>query len=147
MTAEQLTTYLQEEIPLTRAMGLEVAVIDGKGVRVRAPLGPNINHQDTAFGGSIAIVGILAGWSMLHVLLKEAGVEGRIVIQQSDLNYQRPITEALEAICERPTGATWDLFLETLQRGGMARLPLRSELYCKGKIAATHDGLYVASVG
>ena len=146
MTPASLTAYLHNEIPLTCAMGLSVRSIDAAGVKVAAPLAANINHQDTAFGGSIATLGILAGWSMLHIMLKEAGIEARIVIQSASVSYYRPIITELEASCARPDAAGWELFMDTLRRAKTARIPLRSELYCNGKIAATHDGMFVASV-
>jgi thioesterase domain-containing protein len=146
MTPDSLTAYLHDEIPLTRAMDLAVRVIDATGVRLCAPLAANINHHDTAFGGSIATIGILAGWSMLHIMLREARIHAGIVIQNSSVSYLRPIVTDLEATCARPDPAGWELFVEMLHRGKIARIPLRSELYCRGKIAAVHDGLYVASL-
>lgn len=68
--------YLHEHIPITRAMGLKVTAYDGDSVRLWAPLEPNLNHRNTAFGGSLSTLGILAGWSLLHVKMQEAGHRG-----------------------------------------------------------------------
>ena len=146
MTPQSLTAYLHAEIPLAAAMKLSVATIDAGGISLRAPLDANINHHDTAFGGSIATLGILTGWSMLHIALLDEQIDARIVIQQSSVTYYRPITTDLEASCPRPDAPGWKLFMETLRRSKTARIPLRSEFYCLGKIAATHDGLYVATL-
>ena len=57
MTAGDLSAierYLHEHIPLTTHMEVGVDRIDGTGVRLTAPLAPNINHRQTAFGGSVA---------------------------------------------------------------------------------------------
>ena len=57
MTAGDLSAierYLHEHIPLTTHMEVGVDRIDDTGVRLTAPLAPNINHRQTAFGGSVA---------------------------------------------------------------------------------------------
>ena len=57
----QLRNVLHEEIPLTKAMGVEVNSYDGHCLVLSAPLDPNTNHKDTAFGGSLYSLAVLAG--------------------------------------------------------------------------------------
>ncbi len=65
MDARELERYLQDRIPLSRAMAVEVRTASPAGVTLFAPLAPNINHRDTVFGGSASALAILAAWSAL----------------------------------------------------------------------------------
>jgi thioesterase domain-containing protein len=97
MLAVELEQYLHEHIPLSRAMAVGVASIDEGTVILRAPLAPNINHQESVFGGSASALAILAGWSLLHVRLRAAGVASRLVIQRNTVDYEQPLTGAFTA--------------------------------------------------
>ena len=97
MNAIDLERYLHEHIPLSKAMQVSVVSVDTDGVTLRAPLAPNINHQDTVFGGSASAVAILAGWSLLHTRLAAAGLN-----PPDPRRHSRPSTAAnLAATCRR----------------------------------------------
>ena len=49
---DDLTEYLHSHIPLTRHLGVRVAGLDDASARLCAPLAANLNHRDTAFGGT-----------------------------------------------------------------------------------------------
>ena len=97
MNAIELEQYLHEHIPLSRAMQVSVLSVQADGVTLRAPLAPNINHQDTLFGGSASAIAILAGWSLLHTRLAVLGLSGRLVIQRNTMNYELPIAGSFTA--------------------------------------------------
>jgi len=63
VTLGELQDYLHEHIPISSAMGVRVVACDESGVRLTAPLYPNINHRATVFGGSASAVAILAAWT------------------------------------------------------------------------------------
>jgi thioesterase domain-containing protein len=69
MSPATLQAYLHEHIPLTRALAVEVVEVGLQRVQLAAPLAPNRNHRQTAFGGSVASLAMLAGWSWLHARL------------------------------------------------------------------------------
>src|SRR4051794_1861633 len=98
----EVTTFLHHEIPIIRAMGIQLVGWDGVTVTVAAPLAPNQNHADTAFGGSIATVGIVAGYSLLHLIFLERQLSTRILIQKSSTEYLRPIDEDMTALATVP---------------------------------------------
>src|SRR6185437_9570573 len=52
--SERLERYMHAHIPLVAQMQVKVASADAAGLRLTAPLAPNINHERTAFGGSLA---------------------------------------------------------------------------------------------
>ena len=94
--AEEVTAYLHEHIPITRAMQLEVMPPEPDRLRLTARLKPNLNHQETAFGGSIASLGILAGWTLIHLRLHSSERRYKIVIHKSEIEFQRPIEADFE---------------------------------------------------
>jgi thioesterase domain-containing protein len=140
----QLEQYLHEEIPLSRAMQVRVAAIDAEGVTLRAPLTPNINHHDTVFGGSASALAILAGWSLIHVRLREAKLEARLVIQRNAMEYERPIDADFSARSAFESADAWPAFAALLKRRGRARLTVVATLEHGGVRAAHFTGQFVA---
>ena len=140
----EVTHYLHSEIPLTRAMGVAVTAWDGATVTVRAPLALNQNHADTAFGGSIASLGIVAGYTSLYLLLRDRNISTRILIQKSAVEYHRPVDDDLVCTATFPGGAVLEEFLETMRRKRRARVTVESLVICRKMLAATHSGVFVA---
>lgn len=143
MTADELTEFLQRSIPLTRALALRVTELDAGFVRLRAPLEPNLNHHGTAFGGSLAVLGILAGWAALHHGLHAAAIDASLVVRHSALDYLQPVTGELIAECRLPE-AQWSGFVATLRSGRRARIEVASMLRCGDAEAMRAQGTYVA---
>lgn len=139
-----LQDFLSRHLPLTAAMGVKVECACADCVDLRVPLQPNLNHELTAFGGSISTVGILAGWGWLWTQLHTRDPMPRLIIGHSTTRYIRPIDTDFEARCSHPGGAAFEQFEQTFAASGKARLALRSEVTVSGKIAAVHDGIYVA---
>ena len=59
--AHDLTRFIRDEIPLARAMDLELLAHDGDRLALRAPLAPNVNDKGCAFGGSLVSLMTLPG--------------------------------------------------------------------------------------
>ena len=144
MNALDLERYLHEHIPLSKAMQVSVVSVDTDGVTLRAPLAPNINHQDTVFGGSASAVAILAGWSLLHTRLAGTCLTSRLVIQRNTVNYDLPIAGPFTARAFIRTPAAWDSFVVMLGRKGRARLTVSCILEYDGRSAARFEGGFVA---
>ena len=142
----EIEKYLHEQIPVTRFMEIRLVSRSPDGIRFRAPLGPNINHRDTAFGGSIATLGILAGWAYIHLELMEINLDCRLVIKKSALDFLEPISGDFEAYSKAPEPAKWEKFRKNLEQYRMARLVMTSELYYQERLAGKHEGIYVASL-
>lgn len=136
--------YLNEHIPITRHLGVTVVSFDGSSILLAAPLAPNINHQGTGFGGSLASVAMLAGWTLLHLKLKAENISSRLVIQKSVMDFTAPVTADFEAQCRLPGREEWELFREVLIRKGKARLILQTEILNGDSIAGKHTGTFVA---
>lgn len=139
----ELERTLHAEIPLTRAMGVTVAQFDVTDLTLRAPLAPNINHKSTAFGGSLATLATLAGWGLLQLLLREHSPV-TVVIQESSVQYLRPVAEDLQAICAMPQAEVLEMFLRNLARKGRARIELEVLIPAGGETAVRFRGRFVA---
>ncbi|WP_370628473.1 YiiD C-terminal domain-containing protein [Acidovorax sp. sif1233] len=144
MTPIDLQGYLHQHIPLSHAM--EVTVVDAtpQQVVLAAPLGPNINHRDTVFGGSASAVAILAAWSMLHLRLSAEQLGSRLVIQRNTMDYLVPMAGAFTAVAQAPTPQAWRSFTRMLQRKGLGRIVQASALHCDGRPAGRLEGEFVA---
>ena len=144
MNAIDLERYLHEHIPLSKAMQVSVVNVQTDGVTLRAPLAPNINHQDTVFGGSASAVAILAGWSLLHTRLADAGLSSRLVIQRNTVDYDLPIAGSFTARSFIQTPGAWERFVLMLKRKGRARLTVSCVLEYDGQLAGRLEGEFVA---
>lgn len=138
-----LADYLSARIPLTNAMGVEVRVADPHRVVLAAPLAPNINHQKTAFGGSVAALATLAAWSLIRVRLHESGRDANVVIQRSRIEYRTAIEDELVAVCEFDDDELWDSALVRLGRRGRSRLEVTSRLEQQHRVAVSFTGTFV----
>lgn len=137
----QLEKVLLEEIPLTRAMGLKVLEASASQVVLSAPLEPNHNHKRTAFGGSLYSLAVLAGWGLLWVRLKEAGLEGHVVIAKSEVEYLKPVVQDFQATAEADDEAVaWAV--ELFRRKGKARVIVTTHIGAAGDPGLRFVGTY-----
>ena len=144
MTGAGLQRYLHDHIPLSRQLGAQVEQAGYELVRLAAPLGPNLNHRGTAFGGSLSALAILSGWTWLYVNLRDTGFEGRIVIQSNTMEYLAPAEGDFTATCRAPTKERWEHFRHMLNERGKGRLELDADVLSGDALVATFHGRYVA---
>jgi len=145
-SCKEVEEYLHLHIPLSREMAVEVRDIGEPGVRLAAPLAPNINHRSTVFGGSACALAILAAWTLVHVRLTGHGLTSRIVIQRNAMEYLQPINGEFEAFCPTPAARSWDRLLAGVKRRGRGRITLEVELRAEGETVATFTGSYVVVI-
>lgn len=140
-----LHAYLADAIPLYRAMEATVAGAGTGSVTLLAPLAPNTNHQSTAFGGSVASLATLACWGWLWVLLRDAGIDARLVVARSEIDYLKPVLTALNAKCDAPDAMVTRAFLDGLARKSRARIELEAVVTDDaGTVCARFVGRFVA---
>ena len=144
MTPEQLTRLLHQHIPLTAAMQVQVRVCEPARVVIAAPLAPNLNIHGTAFGGSLAILGILSGWTLLYHALQARGLAAKLVIQKNECEYLEPVAQEFSAESQCPAAAEWEAFCEQLVQRGRARLAVASTVFADGRAAVKSSGTFVA---
>lgn len=141
--AARLERYMHDSIPLVRHMHVRVAAFDAAGLTLSAPLAPNINHEQTAFGVSLAGLATLACWGLLWLQLEDHE-HTHIVVNESHLRYLRPVNGELRACCPLPADEILQKFLQTLARRGKARMELKAEILQDGNICTEFQGAFVA---
>ena len=141
--AEELKSYIRGNIPLTDFMDFNIDELTDYSIIVSVPIKPNGNHYNTAFGGSIATLGILCGWALLHSKMIEEKVNGTIVIKQSNTKYIAPARTDFQASCEDLTFEKWQNFKTDLAQNGKAELTLHSVLISDGNLTAKQESVYV----
>ncbi len=139
-----LERTLHAEIPLTRAMAVRVLRADQNGLALGAALAPNLNHKQTAFGGSLNSLATLASWGLIQLLVRGHGQMITVVIQESSVQFLKPVTRDFEALCSLPPASVIEKFLHTLERKGRARLALDATIHAEGDIALRFHGQFVA---
>lgn len=144
--AQALEVTLHKEIPITRQIGIRVVEYDGTRLTLAAPIERNINHKATAFAGSLNSVVTLAGWGLIWIALREAGLDATIVIQDSTSYYRRPVTRDFSATCQKRDDALMAQFVRMLREKGKARLELEAEVRENDVVAMSFQGRYVAMV-
>ncbi len=139
-----LQAVLTGRIPLGAAMQLTVARLDRTGVELRAPLAPNLNDKGTAFGGALASMLILAGWSLPRLLLRRAGLAAELVIGRCELRFLEPVRGEFSARCTWPGSGEQQQFIDHLNRTGRSRLLLSPEITVGDRVAAKLEARYAA---
>lgn len=142
MSPAELTAYLHQQIPLTAAMQLRIARCDEGRLRIEAPLAANRNPHGTVFGGSLATLGIVAGWTLLYVELEALQLHPNLVIQHYDCDYLAPGTATFAAEAQLPED--WNRFIEQLRAGRRSRLDVAVRLTCEDREILTARARYAA---
>jgi thioesterase domain-containing protein len=141
---EELQATLDREIPMCAQMGIRVHGNGDHGLVMRLPLGPNRNHQQTAFAGSLNALCTIAGWSFVYLLLRELNRSGSIVIRRSSIRYHEPVTSSdILARCLPIPQDARQYFLEMLDEKGQAKLDLVVEIPGSDGPAVLFSGSYV----
>lgn len=132
-------------IPMARAMGLSIAHHDDEVLTLAAPLAPNINDKGCAFGGSLASLMTLAGWSLIKLACDARALDCDIYVQDSSIRYLAPVWEDFVATARLAEGETFAAFFDALarQRKGRLRVHCAVPLAPDG-LAATLEARFVA---
>ena len=140
--AADLEKRILTDIPLARHIGVHVVEFDGQSLVLSAPFAANSNHKGTAFGGSLFSLAVLAGWGLLTAKLRERGVEGELVIQDSRVNYLTPVTGALVARASLPAESELERFMRSVGRYRKGRVRLRVAIEHAGREAVHFEGTF-----
>lgn len=127
-TEKKLEKFLKKQIPLLKAMKLEVKEYSGLKLALKAPLKPNKNDKNTGFAGSIYTLSVITGWSLLFLKLKEAGLITDIVIHTMSGTYISPVEADFYAEVSLPDKLLWENFLQKVMTGRKAKIPLEIRL-------------------
>lgn len=137
--AARLQEILREELPLARFMDVRVASLDEAGLTLTAAWRPNTNLHGTMFGGSIAALGLLAGWGLVRLGLRGEGIESDVVVQRTITEYVKPVDGDAVATALTPDPVEWARFLRALRRRKRGRILL--EIHVRGVESETPDAV------
>ena len=140
-----LNDTLAQRIAITQALGIKAERYDGERLTLSAPAIPNLNDKNTVFAGSLYSTAVLCGWGLLFLKLREADLNADIAVYHADINYLKPATGDLRAVCAAPEPAALADFLKALNANGKARLTLAAEVRDPRRRVASFTGKYAVS--
>lgn len=148
MTLEDALDELRDHcraMPPVAAMQAEVAGCEGGVLRMTAPLSANVNDKGTAFGGSLTSLMTVAGWGLVTLNLRLAGLKADVFVADSQVRYVAPLYADLVAEAVFGDGPSREAFLDTLVQRGRARIQVGARvLLPEGGVATTLQGRFVA---
>ena len=121
-TTADFERQLLTDIPLARAMQLRVQASTGDHLVLSAPLAPNRNDKNCAFGGSLVSLMTLAGWGLIVLRLEAASRDCDVYVQDSQVRYLAPVWTDFSAQAQLAEGEAWDDFAAALAARGRARM-------------------------
>ena len=137
---EQLQALWHDDFPLTRAMRIQVQDFDGDTLTTRTTLEGNTNTHGTAFAGSLYTAQALTAWSLLHLQLQQAGLDGSIIHGHAEIDFNTTVTQD---IVVQASFSGHEHHLQTLHETGKTRLELTAQVVAEERPASTFTGLYV----
>jgi thioesterase domain-containing protein len=140
-----LEREILDDIPLARAMQLQIAAYGPNGLTLLAPLAPNINDKGCAFGGSLASLLTLSCWALVVLRLRAIGEDCDVYVQDSQLRYLAPVWGEIRAESRIAEGESWDAFFAMIGARGKGRLRILASVSdASGKPATTLEARFVA---
>lgn len=137
---QELQQIWYQQIPLSKAMAMQIQHFDGELLETSASLEPNVNVHGTAFAGSLYAVQALTGWGMMHLQLKLNELDASIVIASGQINYAKPVAENIRVQSHFGEHASE---MEKLKSTGKGRFALTSQvLLADGSSAGEFSGIY-----
>jgi len=127
--SEKLKQFFLDHLPITQFMGLEVESYDGDTLILTAPLEPNINDKQTAFGGSLYNAAVMACWGMIYLKTQEKDIKCNQVVAEGSMKYIAPVNGRIRAICHAPREKELAAFFESFNQKGRAKITLESAIY------------------
>lgn len=144
---KELEKKLHKEIPLTNFMQLKVSNYNENELVTTAPLDVNINDKGTAFGGSLATICIISGWSLSWLISKELGFDSNnIVIIKNEHSYKNPVTKDIICYTKKPSKEQIEILKEKLQTKKSASIKIYSKIIEDNKVCVEFEGYYVIKI-
>ncbi|RZV14630.1 thioesterase [Aliarcobacter butzleri] len=142
-----LENKLHNEIPLTKFMDLKITKYDEKELITMAPLNKNINDKGTAFGGSLATLTIISGWSICWLISKELEINSEnIVVIKNEHSYRKPVTKELICHTKRPTKDEIENLKNKLLLKKSASIKISSQIIEDDEVCVDFTGYYVIKI-
>lgn len=138
----ELQDKLHGEILPTKTLDFRVYAIDAEVLSLSAPLDLNINDKGTAFGGSIASLCTITGWSMCWLIARQLDLECDMVVYESNMSYSRPITKDFIAEVSFPNEDQIQIIKAKMSEKNKAALELEVVINENEKECVKYTGKY-----
>jgi len=102
-------------------------------------------HRGTGFGGSLATLGIVCGWALVHTALLEENITAQVAIRDSRCDFRKAVEADFTATSELPE-ATWPRFLDSLRRHRRGAIEIDTVISVSGRECVRHHGRYAALI-
>ena len=144
--AVQLQQILNETIPLTKAMSINVTHVDSNTVFIEAPVdNVNVNIHGTAFAGSIYNVCGLSAWGLVHMRLLAENIAAEVVMAKGEISYLAPVSKCIKASSQLDENK-FQAFRTQLLEKGKARITAIANAREKDQLQASMEAHIVAMV-
>ena len=141
---QELSDYCRS-MPPVAAMRVEVEGFRYDVLRLTAPLSANVNDKGNAFGGSLTSLMTVAGWGLVTLKLRLAGLKAEVYVADSQIRYLAPLYGDLVAEATFAEGQSMEAFIDTLVQRGRARIQVEASVRLpEGGMATTLSGRFVA---
>ena len=141
---EDLIEYLHKHVPQTRNMGFKAGELCADNLTLEAPLSVNLNDKLTAFGGTLATLSTIAGWTMVSMICRESKLDIDIVVAESHIRYLAPVRcDPICAKAMRPSDADITSFLSKFDEGGFGALTINSTIRGDQPESVVFSGRYM----
>jgi thioesterase domain-containing protein len=115
-------------MPPVAALQPGPARLEGEALRLSAPLAANVNDKGCAFGGSLVSLMTLAGWGLVTLQLRRAGLEADVFVADTEVRYRAPLYADLDARAWLDDGQDWGAAIDGLRTGGRASVHLAARV-------------------
>ena len=140
---QALVEYLRQHVPLTRQIDISAGRHCEQWFELCAPLTPNLNDKQTAFGGTLATLCTLSGWCIVSHICREAGFKVDIAVTESHIRYHRAVTmDPVAAHAFFPDPLTQQAFFQALREHGKARIEVSARIGSGEKKAVSFHSEY-----
>lgn len=132
-------------MPPVAAMDLSIASADAASLVLSAPLARHVNDKGCAFGGSLVSLMTLAGWGLVTLKARAAGVDADVFVADSQVDYLAPLFDDLRAEARIAGDGDWDGFAAGLRERGRAHVHIDAQVPLPdGGVACRCRARYVA---
>jgi thioesterase domain-containing protein len=132
-------------MPPVAAMDVAIASADGDSLCLSAPLARHVNDKGCAFGGSLVSLMTLAGWGLVTLKARAAGVDADVFVADSQVDYLAPLFADLSAEAKLAEGGDWEGLATSLRERGRAHVHVSARVPLPdGGVACRCRARYVA---
>ncbi len=142
--SQRLNEFFDKYLPIADHIGMRVDDYDGKSLTLYAPLKPNINDKQTAFGGSLYCLCVTSSWGMTYLKSLEHNIETpNIMVTNANIRYLLPVDSCIRSTCLCPQDSSFDTFFTYYEEKGTATITLHSTITVNNKEAVLCEAEYM----